>query len=247
MQGLKEDTSMKKADSTNLLTLIDSADEHGRICLYVPKTEPMRTKDHAREWLSTVFMHNALLTLRLDRVKKAITEIDLVLAPAGENHTALVINLAKLLQLPGTAPAEELAAFRELVVAMRAFYEAHPTENVDIQLCNERDRNGRVYGSIACRIPEHDDKGTVQVHTVKADEAASASLQARIDGNLALSHWLRQVALSLQKIGPWSWAIVRGEDLFGYNASPWFKHSLAHWTRLQGPPAPAPEMVILDV
>lgn len=234
---------MKPADSTNLLTLIDSADEHGRVCFCVPNNDPLQTKDLAREWLSTMFMHNALLTLRLDRVKKAITEIDLVLAPVGENHTALVINLAKLLQLPGAAPAQELAEFRELVVAIRAYYEAHPTERVDVQLCNNRDRNGRVYGSIGCRGPDGENRA-------KADHEATAKLEALISASPALKHWLRQIGLSLQKIGPWSWAIVREDDLFGYSMGPHAQHV---WKNIMteaksAAPKPEPEkLFLLDV
>ena len=210
---------MKNADTTNLLTLIESADEHGRVCFHVRNSEPVRNKDEAREYLLTVFMHNAPVTLRLDRVKKAITEIDLVLAQVDATHTALSVNLAKLLQLPGIAPAEELAAYREMVLEMRTFYEAHPTESCSIQVCNNRDRNGRVFGSIACRVPSKTEE-----HRAVPDVAATNALNSRIQGNQALSHWLRQLAMSLQKIGPWSWAIIREENLFGYSAGPYAKH-----------------------
>jgi hypothetical protein len=111
------------------------------------------------------------VTLRLAPIKKFINEIDLELAPApapaGVSYTVLVVNLAKLLQLLGAMPSAELAAFREMVVEMRAFHAAHPTEQCSIELFNERDRGGGVYGSISCRAPT-------------SDEAATASLNARI-------------------------------------------------------------------
>lgn len=210
---------MTPANTANLLTLLESADNKGRVCFYVPNSELVRNKDQAREYLLTVFMFNAAVTLRLERVKKAISDIDLVLVPATETHTAVVINLAKLLQLRGAAPAEELAAYREMVLEMRAFYEAHPTERCSIQVCNNRDHNRRVYGTVACRVPSKTAKNMAD-----QDEAATKSLRARVEGSPALAHWLRQMALTLQTIGPWASALIREEDLFGYCDGPYAKH-----------------------
>ena len=233
---------MKHADTTNLVTLIDSAEEHGRVCFRVPNKEPVRTKEQAREYLLTVFMFNAAVTLRLEKVKKFITEVDLERKPDGENHTALSLNLAKLLQLPGIAPADELAAFREMVLELRAFHEAHPTENCNVQVCNNRDRNGRVYGTIACRVPSKTEQ-----HMADQDEAATLALNKRIAGNQVLVHWLRQMALALQKIGPWASALIRQDDLFGYSQSPYSRYLMAKIIAESRPPAPAPELVPLDI
>lgn len=204
---------MNLAKTSTLLTLVDSADVDGRVRFLVPSTEPMRTQAHAREWLLAILA--PLVTLKLDRVKKAITEVDLVLTPT-ESRTVLGLNLAKLLLLPGVAPVEELAAFRALLVELKAFFEAHPTERCDIQLCNNRDRNRRVYGSISCRVcgPER----------ASPDEARTAAVRARIDADPALTHWLKQVALALQKIGPWASAFIREEDLFGCIDGPYMQH-----------------------
>lgn len=234
---------MNRADTTNLVTLINSADENGRICIYIPNNEPVRNKDQAREYLLTVFMFNAAVTLRLEKVKKFITEVDMQLKPAGVNHTALTLNLAKLLQLPGIAPAEELAAFREMVQELRAFHEAHPTENCSVQVCNNRDRNGRVYGTIACRVPSKTEE-----HMAVQDEAATQSVNKRIEGNPALGHWLRQMALALQKIGPWASAFIRQDDLFGYSQGPYAKHIWEKVVAESRGPKPAPEVVVpLDI
>jgi hypothetical protein len=234
---------MKRADTTNLVTLIDSADEHGRVCFYIPNNDPVRNKDQAREYLLTVFMHNAAVTLRLDKVKKFITEIDMALEPAGVNHTALTVNLAKLLMLPAMAPAEELTAYRAMVLELRAFYEAHPTERCSVQVCNNRDRNGRVYGTIACRVPS-----TTDEHKAVQDEAATQALCKLIEGNQALVHWLRQMALALQKIGPWSWAILSEENLFGYNKGPHAKHIWAQIVAETTASRPASQVIVpLDI
>jgi hypothetical protein len=234
---------MNRADTTNLVTLIDSADENGRVCFYIPNNEPVRNKDQAREYLSIVFMHNAAVTERLDHVKKFITEIDMELAPAGVNHTALSLNLAKLLLLPSIAPAEELAAYREMLLELRAFYEAHPTEKCSVQVCNERDRNGRVFGTIACRVPSKTEE-----HKAVQDQAATQSVNARIEGNPALVHWLRQMALALQKRGPWCWAIISEENLFGYSQGPYARHIWEKVVAESQGPRPVPEVVVpLDI
>ncbi|KVP17097.1 hypothetical protein [Burkholderia ubonensis] len=218
---------MKVANTSTLLTLVDSAEADGRICLLARHHEPIRTLNQAREWLETIFMDTPMLTLRLEKVKKAITEIDLKLHDT-KHGTALVLNLAKLLQLPGVAPAAELAEFRELLVEMKAFFEAHPQERVDIQLCNNRDHHRRVYGSVSCRVPAGDNK-------MKLDEAATAALTARINARPALTHWLRNLALALQKIGPWSWSTIREDALFGYCEGPY-----STWRRTQ--PMQTPEV-----
>jgi hypothetical protein len=241
---------MKNADTSNLLTLIDSADEHGRVSFYVRTNETVRNRAQAREYLLTIFIFNAVVTLRLERVKKAISEIDLVIASTPSGHTAVVVNLAKLLQLPGVAPAQELAAYRELVLDMRAFYEAHPTERCSIQVCNNRDHHRRVYGTIACRVPSKTDENRVE-----PDVEATKVLNARIEGNQALTHWLRQMALGLQTIGPWSWSIISEEHLFGYHAGPFAQHLLNRFRTEEAnkqPPAPeqapAPQQLVpLDI
>ncbi|KVP96730.1 hypothetical protein WJ97_12685 [Burkholderia ubonensis] len=214
---------MTPANTWTLLTLVDSADAEGRICLLAQHHEPIRTNEQAREWLETIFMDTSMVTLRLEKVKKAITEIDLQLHET-EHGTALVLNLAKLLQLPAAAPAAELAEFREMLVEMKAFFEAHPQERCDIQLANNRDDHRRVYGSVCCRVPAGENK-------MQADETATAALTARIDASPALTHWLKHLALSLQKIGPWSWSTIREDALFGDREGPY-----ATWLRTQPRP-----------
>ena len=215
---------MKVADTWTLLTLVDSADAEGRICLLGLKDQPIHTKEQAREWLETIFMDTPMVTLRQEKVKKAITEIDLELRQT-EHGTALVLNLAKLLRLPAVAPAAELAEFREMLVEMKAFFEAHPQERCNVQLCNNRDNHRRVYGSVCCRVPDGE-------HKAKADEVATAALSARINNSPVLTHWLRELALSLQKIGPWSWSTITEDALFGFCEGPY-----STWLRSQPRPA----------
>lgn len=205
---------MKFASTRNMLTLVESANELGFITFR--EATPIRSKTHARERILSALYDMNLLTLRLDHVKKTISEIDPSWRVTAHGNE-LTANLAKLLLLPAQAPAEELAAFREMLLEMQAFFKSHEKERVNIQLCNNRDRNGRVYGTLRCRVPTGEQK-------MSTDESATAALNARIAGNPVLSHWLRQVALALQKLGPHSWCCIREDELFGRFEGPHFEY-----------------------
>lgn len=205
---------MTYANTRSLITLVESADDKGFITLQTYR-DPIRSKEQARNWLLLSMMDTPLLTVRLNHVKKAINEIEPSWRELGAS-SALTLNLVKLLLLPAEEPAMELASFHEMLLEMKQFFIAHAADRVNIQLCNNRDRNGRVYGTLLCRQSDGEGKA-------KTDERATESLNARIARHPALSHWLRQVALSLQKRGPHSWCLIREDDLFGVFAGPHYE------------------------
>lgn len=128
-----------------------------------------------------------------------------------EGGTVQGLNLAKPLLLPAVAPAQELSAFRALLVELKAFFEAHPIARCDIQLCNGRDRNRRGYGTLGCRICKTD-----HAHE---DETAAAAIRARVDADQELMHWLKQVAL--QTVSLWSSTVIREKGPFGLFGGPY--------------------------
>lgn len=232
---------MKQANTTNLLTLIDSADAAGDIYLLPPDGEPMQTKAHAKEWLLAVFMTPRIVEMRLDVPKKSIEELDLRMQPVA-GRVCLTLNLAKLLQLPGQEPAAELAAYRGMVERMRAFFEAHPAERCSIQICNERDSKRRVYGALYCRVPSLEQEDRMAI-----DDASTAAVSAYVESVPALAQWLRNVALTLQKIGPWASTNITEDDLFGFTVGPYSRHCQEQW-KTQPPVASSPEEVVpLDI
>ncbi len=213
---------MTPEDET-LIAFIDAADDSGLLHLDVPANRiyselPSSKLDAARELLELVFSHQSLLTLKLDRVKRHARDVLEHFERRPDGSCRLVVRLAPLMLLPGVAPREELAQLRELLVAMRDEMSARGTVRCDVQLCNNRDHSKRVYGSLAFR--------TLPEGTAKAlhDEAATLSLNARIETSDVLRHWLREVALGLQKLGPWSWCCIQEDHLFGSFEGPWFKH-----------------------
>lgn len=225
-----EDLTMKFVDTDSLLTIVASADEAGRINMRCARGDNVRNLAEARELLEIAFMEQSLLTIRIEAVKKAISELDIRISQY-EGRPIVSLCLAKLLQLPAVNPAAELAEFEAMLVEMKAFFLARPTQHCSIQICNERDRNRRVYGSIVCRYPDPElRQGTCH------DTAATQALVARINASPALSHWLRRVALSLQKLGPWSWLLIREDVLFGYGLGPYHEHLRSEYDKL--PPEP---------
>ncbi len=210
-------------EDETLLAFIDAADDSGLLHLDIPAnriyTELTAAKlDAARELMEHVFNHLPLITLKLDRVKRHARDVLEEFERRADGSCRLVVRLAPLLLLPGVAPREELAQLRELLVAMRDAMAAHSTVRCDVQLCNNRDRSKRVYGSLGFRtMPEGHDKA---VH----DEAVTQALNARIEASEVLQHWLREVALALQKLGPWSWCCIQEDHLFGSYQGPWFQH-----------------------
>ncbi len=210
-------------EDETLIAYIDAADESGLLHLDIPANRiftelPAKKLDAARELLEQVFGNQPLLTLKLERVKRHARDVLEHFERRPDGSCALVVRLAPLMLLPGIAPREELAQLRELLVAMGDAMSARNTMRCDVQLCNNRDRSKRVYGSLAFRTLPEDANKAVQ------DEATTQALNARIEASDVLRHWLREVALGLQKLGPWSWCCIQEDHLFGSYEGPWFKH-----------------------
>jgi hypothetical protein len=128
------------------------------------------------------------------------------------------INMAKALHMPGVEPAKELAALKTLFLAIRSWVAEAPTERRDVQLCNNRDGGGRVYASWSARVTDPNEAGKMSQH---------ASMTAQLDKlipELELTEWTRQVALSLGKIGPWSWWTIGEEQLYPEGERPLENH-----------------------
>ena len=133
-------------------------------------------------------------------------------------------NLAKLLHLPGIAPAQELAEFRSLLLEMKAFLAAHPTENSLVHFHMgkaDKDRPGDAAGTVACRVP------STAKYRFRTDMAATRAIAAQIKASEALSFWLAKVLESLRKV-PYSHALTLREDvLFGRDCGPYAQHKRA--------------------
>lgn len=207
-----------------LFDIIDSADADGYATFTYGKDyvayvfrDLSKNKDEAmRRMLGSLFRKQSLLTLKLERLKRWVTDIEATSTTDEAGDVHLRMNLARMLLLPCEKPAAELDELRGFFTAMMPFFEAHANERSDIQVCNNRDRNKAIYATFACRFEGKDGK-------MEKDTVFQPALQAIVDASPVLQYFFRNVALALQKIGPWSWVCLDEENLYGPYNGPWSK------------------------
>lgn len=162
--------------------------------------------------LTSHFYNQPLLSLKFRRLKRWVKDVETTshVDAAGTWH--LRINLARAMLLPCENPKAELAELRALFEAMKPFLEAHPHRHADVQICNNRNRNKAVYGTIGCRF--EGSKG------MESDPVHDPVIRAVVECSPVLQVFLRNIALALQKIGPWSWITFDEDNLYGRHAGP---------------------------
>jgi len=202
-----------------LLTLLDAAGPDGYADItisknYIFRELPANKTDALRKLLTTYFYNYPLLSLKFEQVKGWVKTVEAKGAADDQGNWTIRVNMARLFYLPCENPQAELKQLRALFEAMKPFFEANAHRRADIQICNNRDHNKRVYGAMTCRVEESADR-------MGKDETFTEALKSQIDASPALQYFLRSVALGLQKMGPWSWTILDEDHLFGRNAGPW--------------------------
>lgn len=204
-----------------LFDIIDAADAAGYATFTFSKQYadcvfrdlPKDKKAALRRMLESLFHCEPLLTLKLDRLKRWVDDIEASSTTDEAGNVHLRVNLARMLLLPCEQPAAELAELRQLFERMKPFFETNASRRSDVQFCNERDRRRAVYGRISCRV--EGEKG------METDEQHTKVLQDQVAASPVLQAFLRNVALALQKIGPWSWLCIDEDQLYGRHAGPW--------------------------
>lgn len=201
-----------------LLTILDAAGPEGYANITISKDYfrelPPNKTDALRKLLKLYFYNYPLLTLKFEQLKGWVKTVDAKGAADDQGNWTIRLNLARLFYLPCENPQAELKELRALFESMKPFFEANAHRRADIQICNNRDRNKKVYGSMNCRVEESE-------NSMALDEEFTQALKDQIDASSALQYFLRSVALGLQKMGPWSWTILDEDHLFGRNAGPW--------------------------
>jgi hypothetical protein len=213
---------MKSTKRDTLFDIIDAADADGYATFtlskqyvgYVFRDLPKNKNDALRHMLESLFYRQPLLTLKLERLKRWVTDIEASSTTDEAGSVHLRINLARMLLLPCERPATELAELRCFFAALLPFFEAHATERSDFQVCNNRTHNKAVYASFACRVQGKE-------NMMEKDTVFQPALQAMVDASPTLQYFFRNVALALQKIGPWSWVCLDEDHLYGPNQGPW--------------------------
>lgn len=208
-------TTLKFFDDSlhTLLDVIDAADEEGMTRCVVPKRwlpqgVTRTTKKALLEVLETVLQPYGLFT------GNSLTWLNAIQAQVhtdDQGNWVVAFHAGKFFRLPCKNVTQELAELRGWLDQMRGFFLAHADLDAPgrIRLMNERDGNGRVYGSLLC--------------LGESQEAHhwNAVLQSQLKGSEVLTEFMRQTALALSKIGRYSWGDLREEQLFAPDQRPW--------------------------
>jgi hypothetical protein len=212
---------MLEYDLDHLFEAFDEAKDDGILKFSVPGhyLHPEDTKGKhniARELITSFFHRQQVATVRLSLVKSFIEDVLVELGKTDEGHWVVKLNFAKMMLLPCVKPAQELQELRNLFEACKAFMEKDPTRMGLAQICNESDDHNKVYGSIRLAYRNNEDES--------ANESLAQS-QATVDqvvfASPVIQNYLRQVALALGTMGPYSWTILDEDQLFGYGKGPW--------------------------
>jgi hypothetical protein len=218
---------MLQYDIDDLFQAFDEAKDDGILQFVVPGhyLNPEDTKGKhniARELITGFFYRQQVATVRLKLVKSFIEDVLVELGQTDEGHWVVKMNFAKLMLLPCEKPAEELQELRKLFEACKTFMEKDPTRMGLAQICNERDDHNKVYGSIKLAYRKNEDGS--------GDESiaqSQATLDALVASSRAIQDYLRQVALALGTMGPYSWTMLDEDHLFGYAKGPWATQFMA--------------------
>jgi hypothetical protein len=156
-------------------------------------------------------------THHFKKVKREVAAKELELQVEAEEGTPyhfVSISLAKLVRLPGEQPPAELQELCDLFASFKPLFVSYPGGFPSISVQNDRDEDGRTYGTLRVGMREATD----------AEEAAASAAEdeamRRIAASPVLSAWLQQLALDLDTIGPYSWFRWSSENFFEFDEDP---------------------------
>jgi len=206
----------------NLFQAFDEADENGAMTFLVHKDDvesaSTRRKDLARAAIQQFFGDQQLVLLRINTVQSSIDDVLVDFDEHDSDHWRVRVHFGKLMQLPAENPAQELRELKELFEECRRFMESNPERVCSVQFLNERTPQGVVFGAVNL-ICDHRGESTASIV-----QEAQARVDALVDASPLIQGQLRQVALSLGKIGRYSWATLSEKQLFGGFEGPHTRH-----------------------
>ncbi|WP_144267794.1 hypothetical protein [Comamonas thiooxydans] len=162
------------------------------------------------ELIKEIYYHKRFVIHRLSVAKVHANRIDAKFT-GDINGGTLTFHLGKLLCLPGLDYVEELGCIRDWLTWLSgAMLENH---QYAIVMCidNNRAKNKSVYGSVRFQANSSIDQG--EGAKAQLVETLSEDYARQFHQSAVIAHFVREVALSLGKIGPWSWHSI-GEEAF---------------------------------
>lgn len=199
---------------------LNAADESGRVTFttrwhghYITRDQFKTRQAYLRAHVLAHLVAIRGMVLRLDKVKAAFVDVEARLEPAeGSEPANISFNLARAFGLPGLNPAAELSEFGELLRSTRPFFEAHVGGSPRLLITNNRTSSGRTYG-----------KMEFLYNTADGELAGAEAFQAELDKRLStplMTGWLRDYAMALNRLGPWSSFLITADHVFDYDDHP---------------------------
>lgn len=197
------------------IALLNSVDAGGRLAFDLASMSYMKRDEfdgdleyHRACIVSHLHPLGAFVSRRFETTKIGFTEAAVI-----QSEGRLSFQLGPILRVPyGRAG---LVEFRDLLLSMQVFFKLHADSNPCVRITNNRDRRRVTYGAISALY-------WPRTEQAQHDTQCEAALRRRIDLSAALTSWLKQFALDLNKVGPWSWANVSSEMLFSPEHDPVF-------------------------
>lgn len=229
---------------------IRAADEHGRFTFstaeqkWLKRDAGISLRQYGWEQVRSRMDTFRGFSHVFERVAARIKDLDIQLTSIpGTSDYQVSFSLVRLVGLPGLNPKAELKEFDDLLESWKPFFVKHALERPLAMVTNNRDRNRKTYGELSFRFKAEG----ADMHS-GADEFSS-DMMAKIQASPVLSHQLHWMALSLNKLGPWSWSTFTGEHLFEFEDDPVWAARKLHASQNPVAPAQGPkeERVILDV
>ena len=212
----------------SIFDLFDAVDDNGYYsgsvhpCFTSHKQmDGLKRDDLARHLVNAHLMNMRSFTFIFDRVKKTIKDQEVSATVDDQGLWTLSLNLAKFFRLPGLRPVEELAELRKFFEAIQDFITTKAPHRAGVQLTNNRDNKGRVYGELRAWVDAPTDPGD------GTDPMMTTRLEDMVKASSVLQAFLRNSALALQKIGPWSWDTFDENLLFGKDKGPHYAHRIS--------------------
>lgn len=209
----------------HLLEAFDNVDEQGLLEFTVPAAflshiAVKGKSDTARVLIRSFFADQYLALVRLDLVKSFVNKVLIDLHRPSERYWALKIDFAKLMLLPAEDPAGELKELRRLFEEIKSLIALDPFRTATAHIYNKRNPDKKVFGHIQFAyndVPGHSDFSL----TPDPTQVANERLTKLVESSPLIRDYVRNVALALGTMGPYSSTWIGERQLYGYGQGPW--------------------------
>lgn len=175
---------------------------------WISRNEYDSEMDYLRECVrSHLYPLRMFVSIRFDRTKTGFKEVGVT-----KDGTHVSFNIRPILSLPDDHQA--VLDFHDLLLATQQFFTAFCHGSPCVRITNNRDHHRRTYAALHALYWEKKD-----VQSTRA-EIFESQLDAMIEKSPFLTQWFRNVALDLNKLGPYSWLNITSDHVFDTDTDP---------------------------